>query len=143
MAKSVAEVIATQDAEAAFLMAMENTGNQPVPDLKQEERDALSLLAISWAKELSDKDFVVEALNKLTSDDGRRTYLWHLIEEGCSDLIANFGDDRIAAHRPVMLEIFLERCDDPGYFDEMLDGNAGKLTDDQKLKLLEKKRSLG
>ena len=140
--KTVAEIVATQDAEEAFLFMTKNHDGALVVPPSYAEFDALAALVAPWVKDLGEEDFWVNALIKLSTDDGRRTLLQHSLENGFGDLIETFADDRVAAHRPLMLDFFIEHCDDPGYFDEMLDRNADNLSDSQKLRLIEDKRKL-
>jgi hypothetical protein len=143
MAKTVAEILESNDAEAAFLLLID-TSRDPdieIPGLL-ENLDALEELASPWI--MSAFASGGETLGRLSSDENRKILL-HMVLAGLgfTTLINMFADDRTGAHRPLLLEFFLETCEDPGYFDEMLDANADKLTDDQKLKLLEAKRALG
>jgi hypothetical protein len=144
MAKSVEEILASNDSEAAFLL-LSDPGKGPdveVPGLF-ENFDALQKLAMPWRDDAHEGGGI-KILGKLSTDENRRIMLRATIaESGFPTLISMFGDDRVAAHRPLLVEFFLEHADDPGYFDEFLEDQADKLTDDQKLKLLDAKGKLG
>lgn len=143
MTKSVAEIIASKDVEAAFLFLISDHDGQPMEIPSGHELEALVQLATPWLRETDEGDSCGPVFAKITTDEGRKIFLLHLTQDGFGGLIALFGEAEAAAHRPLILEYFLECCDDPGYFDEMLESNAATLSATEKVKLLEVKLSLG
>lgn len=141
--KSLAEILASKDGEQAYLYILQDPEDEGGVRRSSEDVDQLHELCVEWAKEFVGEDYSAGLMSKLSSDDGRRVLLEYLTQSGdYEELIGTFVDDRAAAHRPLMLDFFIENCDDPGYFDEILTGCADKLSDADKLRLLEKKFGL-
>ncbi len=144
--KTVDEIIAAGDAEAAFLLLIADHDTEQGAAPAMDHIGALGELAKSWMGDMHDmeeEEYAVRALVKLSSDEGRRILLSSLMSDGFHEHIGLYADDRAAAHRPIVFAFFLEHCDDPGYVDEMLENNADILSDAEKLALLELKQKLG
>lgn len=144
MTKSVEEIVKTKDGEAAFLLMISNDKGPDVevPGLF-ENIEAIQDLAMPWMASAFEGGGI-PTLAKLSSDENRKTLLHSTIaESGFASVIAMIADDRVAAHRPLLVDFFVEFADDPGCFDQLLEDHADKLTDEQKLKLLKKKGTLG
>lgn len=137
MTKTVNEILASQDAEAAYLFCITNHEGTPTTPPSREQMVPLGALMMEWIGDFGEDENGAGVLAKLTSDEGRQTFLQSMLdnEYAMADLIAIFGDDRAADYRALVLDFFLENCNDPDYLVAMRKHNADKFTDEQKRQL--------
>ena len=144
MTKLVADIISSQDGEEAFIAVMQMAEFEEESEVSQHDRKALGELARQWLAGHDKIESTGAVYAMISSDENRkRLILTDVKRSGFGVLIESFQDEDLRVFYSLFLSVFLEVCDDPGYFDELLDLPTGTLTDAQRLQLLDRKRQLG
>jgi hypothetical protein len=141
-AEQAKSIVAANNAEEAMLFMMEH--QEGVPGLDEEASKKLRDLGTAWMARLQEEGSESSLLAAFSSDENRKRYFRVVAKDsGFGTLVESIQDAPNASLLALMLEVFIEVVDDPGYFDEVLGDPSLPLTDEQQLKLVEAKKNLG
>jgi hypothetical protein len=140
--QKVDHILATADEQEAALLMVEEADS--ASKIGRDKAEKIRDLGVAWVGRVAVDEQFGSILGAFSTDEKRTRFIRATFNDSGYGVIMETLEETADQHlRGLVIGVFVEVVDDPGYIDEVLESPAIPLTDEQKLLLLEAKKKLG